>query len=211
MNHPAFRYFVALAVAAASSACSGADEQGVSTGDPSALKGKTATILAPTLNPCDPTWHLPSADRSSFSPPSSQFGKQFDEFELRLQRGGALWIGRMTSLGSLRTIVEVTHVPFGLATKYPKSELWYMALVPADSYDALDAIGEYSSVEPVTSKLLGFCYSDGSFVGNIDGTPPTYAGKTFTYYVTEYDPRCTCGGQTARCSVQVGYELYDQL
>jgi hypothetical protein len=89
----------------------------------------------------------------------------------------------------------------------PRDGLWYLADIPLASTDGYNAINDFKDVSPVDSRLLGYCCADKTFMPNL-GYMPKCSNGLPAYYVTEYDPRCVCGGETGSMSPYVGAGLY---
>lgn len=174
--------FAALVLTLSSVGC--AAEPTSEGASPLEVVGTTTAALA-AFDPCNPDWQLPTWARHYLysSDPT------FVAFEDRLEEGGALWIGNGALGKPYRAIVRIDT--FREFTKVdPHKALWYLAAIPASSKDARNAIDDFANVPPVSSRLLGACVDQKTFV-RFDGNalPPN---ANITHYIVEYDPRCTC-------------------
>jgi hypothetical protein len=172
------------------------------TGDESEAAA-TSDALA-TFDPCHPDWQLPTSARHLYRSDSDVF-KRFEDI---LQAGGARWIGSFGLAAPHRAITRVDTFLEGTKTN-PRSALWFLAAIPVGSTSALNAVSEFARVEPVLSRVLGYCTNTRVFVRHT-GRPLTLPPQTFiAQVVAEYDPRCTCSpGVTSQLSTWVTSSLY---
>jgi hypothetical protein len=179
-------------------ACSSNSGDEPSTATTTTTSDESLSLL---FNPCDPRWQLPTYARYN---PSTDL--EFKKFEDRLQAGNSLWIGSFYLPYPYRAIVEVDHYLAGVKAP-PRDGLWYLAAIPITSTDAYNAVSDFAGVDPVDSRLLGYCCPDHTFQPNLGYFPKCQVG-TPNYYVTEYDPRCVCSPESARMTPSVGPDLY---
>ncbi len=222
MRVPTLSYVAAfLLVGSLTAGCSAAEGEH----DPAATNDDLVwtplpTTLAPwAVSPCDVAWQIPTRKWPLLQPLSSTFPAPFQEFESKLYAGHALWFGKYAADGAPhRAVVEVDLVRD--ADKKLESKLWYLAILPYTAppdpmSPAMDAIGVYTSREPVDSIVLGYCLDDNSFLGNrwspvgartpAPVVPPNHKIRTV---VTMYDPRCTCSAATVRTTAVVGVDTW---
>jgi hypothetical protein len=216
------RYLSALTLLAPLAACSGTPDAEPSGSPDTHVDPLTYSVY---VNPCDPTWRLPTKYWPYLNPSAYSLGETFYDFEKELWYGGSLWFGRAGSTFPVnRTIVRVNHYAASSPFKPPKSALWYLALIPyvpaPDPPTAtMLAVGTFETTEPVESHIFGYCLDDNSFLPNMWDAAgpqvPTYAmpqGHKIIYSVTEYDPRCTCSGSASvTTSAAVGDGLYNSI
>ncbi|MBS2017731.1 MAG: hypothetical protein JST00_32940 [Deltaproteobacteria bacterium] len=174
--------FAALAPLFAVAACSAAPVDPAPT-ETARTARQTAALVA--FDPCHPDWQLPTSARHFLDEKNPDFVR----FEDILEAEGANWIGSFKLEKPYRAIVRVDHFLVG-AKDPPHSALWYLAAVPAESYEARDAVAHFNKIAPVNSRILGFCAVDGTFLLNDGDVGP--ADTPIAQLVVEYDPRCIC-------------------
>lgn len=206
MIRPTFRSptvlsVLACALAALPVACAGIEE--TPNTSPDAPIDSTRSALV-DFNPCHPDWQLPTSARlESYSTDDPTF----NDFEDILERGGSRWVGTYDKETPRRSIVRVDTFEHFTKTD-PHSALWFMAVIPAQSKEALKAIDTYRDLPPVSSRLAGFCTNDQVFYA-YDGALPAIG---VSQYVVEYDPRCTCSeSPSAELQVHVSTPIYSSM
>lgn len=189
-------------------ACSG----GEGTHDPAVEPAQDNAAFTLLVNPCDPSWRLPTAEWPVLRP---AFDGPFHYFEKELYYGNSLWFGRYNTIDRAyeRAIVDVQLIR--ASDKKVKKALWYLALIPYvpapdPESAAMTAVYRYSATDPVDSLTLGYCLNDNTFLANrwdpYGGRTPAPVvppNKKIYYEVTMYDPRCTCSAATALTSAVV--------
>jgi hypothetical protein len=144
----------------------------------------TTTSALTAFNPCSVDWQLSMSYRWALGATDPNF----NAFEDQLQEGDSVLVGALRLPKPYRAIVHVDVFREGTKTD-PHSALWYLAVIPAQSTSARDAVSAYASVDPVDSRELGYCLPDGSFLPNNGDGPGNTKIKSV---VTMYDPRCVC-------------------